>query len=285
MDALSAMTLKDAKHSRGAMSDILSEPVSVSTRERILEKAEHVFAQFGFDGASIRQIGLAAGVPVALLGYHFGSKEGLYRAVFDRRAPTVVEQRYAGLALAETEPDLDKRLELIVKALVLPMLHLRAHDKDPSFGRLMAHETTDPKSQSRGFIRDIFDPVARKVIGALASALPERSMQEINWAYQFMLGAMVFVMADTGRIARLSEGLCQPEDEASAVAHLVSFLTAGVRFGLSTKTNQTPSEPEKIKRNKSQKRTLQRKQGGMNDEIGDVSSKWRPGKSRRLPRR
>jgi AcrR family transcriptional regulator len=279
------MTFKDAKQSRAVATDVTREPVSVSTRERILEKAEHVFAQYGFDGASIRQIGLAAGVPVALLGYHFGSKEGLYRAVFDRRAPTVVEQRYAGLALAETEPDLDRRLELIIKALVLPMLHLRAHDKDPSFGRLMAHETTDPQSQSRGFIRDIFDPVARKVIGALASALPERSMQEINWAYQFMLGAMVFVMADTGRIARLSEGLCHPEDEASAVAHLVSFLTAGVRFGLPAKKNPTPSEPVKIRTNKSHKRTPQRKQGGMKDEIGDVSSKRWSGKSRRVPRR
>jgi AcrR family transcriptional regulator len=279
------MTFKDAKQSRAVATDVTREPVSVSTRERILEKAEHVFAQYGFDGASIRQIGLAAGVPVALLGYHFGSKEGLYRAVFDRRAPTVVEQRYAGLALAETEPDLDRRLELIIKALVLPMLHLRAHDKDPSFGRLMAHETTDPQSQSRGFIRDIFDPVARKVIGALASALPERSMQEINWAYQFMLGAMVFVMADTGRIARLSEGLCHPEDEASAVAHLVSFLTAGVRFGLPAKKNSTPSEPVKIRANKSHKRTPQRKQGGMKDEIGDVSSKRWSGKSRRVPRR
>ena len=46
-----------------------------------------------------------------------------------------------------------------------------------------------------------------------------------------MLGAMVFVMADTGRIVRLSEGLCRPDDEAAAVAHMVAFLTAGIRFG------------------------------------------------------
>ena len=46
-----------------------------------------------------------------------------------------------------------------------------------------------------------------------------------------MLGAMVFVMADTGRIVRLSEGLCRPDDEAAAIAHMVAFLTAGIRFG------------------------------------------------------
>jgi AcrR family transcriptional regulator len=225
------MALKDAKRARAA-ADRDGEAASPSARERILEKAEQLFAEYGFDGASIRQIGLAAGVPLALLGYHFGSKEGLYRAVFDRRVPTIVEQRFAGLALAEIEPDLDRRLELIVKALVVPMLRLRARDKDPSFGRLLAHETTDPNSQTRGIIRDLFDPVARKVLDALSSALPDRSARDINWAYQFMLGAMVFVMADTGRIARLSDGLCRPEDEASAVSYLVAFMTAGIRFGL-----------------------------------------------------
>jgi AcrR family transcriptional regulator len=279
------MTLKEAKRAHGAAIEGAGEPASSSTRERILEKAERLFAEFGFDGASIRQIALAAGVPMALLGYHFGSKEGVYRAVFDRRVPTIVEQRYAGLALAEMEPDLDRRLELVVKALVLPMLRLRARDKDPSFGRLLAHETTDPNSQSRGFIRDLFDPVARRVMDALASALPDRSMKDINWAYQFMLGAMVFVMADTGRIARLSNGLCRPEDEASAVAHLVPFLTAGIRFGLPAKPAARTRELAAAKAEKPHKRDRQQKQGGMSDAVGDVPKKRRPREGRRLPRR
>jgi hypothetical protein len=111
------------------------------------------------------------------------------------------------------------------------MLRLRARDKDPSWGRLLAHETTDPNSEARGIIRDLIDPIAHKLLEALSSALPDRSARDIRWAYQFMLGAMVFVMADTGRMARLSEGLCRPDDEAAAVAHMVAFLTAGIRFG------------------------------------------------------
>jgi AcrR family transcriptional regulator len=285
MAAQAPMTLKEAKRARGATADGPSELASIPTSERILEKAERVFAQSGFDGASIRQIALAADVPVALLGYHFGSKEGLYRAVFDRRAPTVVEQRLAGLAIAEMEPDLDRRLELIVKALVLPMLRLRAHDKDPSFGRLMAHETTDPKSQSRGFIRDIFDPVAYKVMEALASALPDRSAEDINWAYQFMLGAMVYVMADTGRIARLSDGLCRPEDEMSTVAYLVSFLTAGTRFGLPPKGLEQSRRTATAKAEKARKKNQRHEQGEKSDATGDVSTKRGTGKGRRLSRR
>lgn len=203
----------------------------VPAPERIVQEAERVFARFGYDGASMRQIAEAARVPVALVSYHFGSKDGLYRAVFDRRVPTIVEQRLAGLAIAMSEPDLDRRLELIVKALVMPMLRLRARDNDPSFGRLVAQETTDPNCELRRIIRDLIDPVARKLLEALASALPDRSTADINWAYQFMLGAMVLVMADTGRIARLSGGRCRPDDEHAAVAHMVAFLTAGIRFG------------------------------------------------------
>lgn len=229
------MAPKPTKEAIGVAAQANAEANALSARERILESAERLFADLGFDGTSIRQIAMAAGTPLALLGYYFGSKEGLYRALFDRRVPAVVEQRVAGLEAAANEPDLDRRLELIVRALVVPMLRLRAHDKDPSFGRLMAHETVHPNAQSRGIVHDLFDPVARKVMAALASALPDRSIEDINWAYHFMIGAMVFVMADTGRIARLSDGLCRPEDEAATVGYLVSFLTAGVRFGLPIK--------------------------------------------------
>jgi hypothetical protein len=46
-----------------------------------------------------------------------------------------------------------------------------------------------------------------------------------------MLGAMVHIMRDVGRLERLSGGLCRPDDEAEAVRHMVAFLTAGIRFG------------------------------------------------------
>jgi hypothetical protein len=180
---------------------------------------------------------------------------------FDRRVPTVVEQRLAGLAIAMSEPDLDRRLELVVKALVFPMLHLRAHDRDPSFGRVLAHETMDPSSEQRGFIRDMFDPIARAVVKALASALPERSKREIWWAYEFMLGAMVYVMGDAGRIERLSGGLCRPDDEEGAVRHMVAFLTAGLRHGAPSRRAVKSSQ----------------RKGGKTNATGDLSKRRRGG--------
>jgi AcrR family transcriptional regulator len=250
-----------------------------SARERILDEAQRVFARFGYDGASMRQIAEAAGVPVALVSYHFGSKDGLYRAVFYRRVPAIVEQRLAGLAIAMSEPDLDRRLELVVKALVMPMLRLRARDKDPSLGRLLAHESIDPNSEVRGIIRDLVDPVAHRLLAGLSSALPDRPAQDIGWAYQFMLGAMMFVMSDTGRIARLSNGRCHPDDEEAAIAHMVAFLTAGIRYGTparSSKSTKGEGGPQLQKKNK--------RTGRISNAIGDFSKGRRPAKGRRVSR-
>ena len=201
-----------------------------ATRMRILMAAEGEFADHGFDGATVRQIALRADVPVALVNYHFGNKEGLYRAIFEMRAPMIVDQRIAGLRLAEMEPDPERKVEMIVKAVLVPNLHMRSTEKNSSYARILAREVSDPKSHHRQVIAEFFDPIAYKVIEALQRAMPDRTVEEINWGYQAMLGVMVYTMADTGRISRLSGGLCDPEDEMTTSRHLVALMKAALLY-------------------------------------------------------
>lgn len=201
-----------------------------ATRARILQAAEVEFADHGFDGVSVRQIALRADVPVALINYHFGSKEGLYRAIFEMRASMIIDDRIAGLRLAGMEPDRDRKVEMIVKAVLVPNLHMRSQERNSAYSRILAREVSDPKSTSRGIIAEFFDPVAHKVMAALKEAMPEQSMEEINWGYQAMLGVMVYTMADTGRIARLSDGVCDPEDELATATHLVALMKAALLY-------------------------------------------------------
>ncbi|MDF2119400.1 CerR family C-terminal domain-containing protein [Roseiarcaceae bacterium H3SJ34-1] len=224
-------TLGRQKASAEERNELASGETEHPARARIISAAEVLFAELGFDGASIRQIALAAKVPLALVSYHFGSKEGLYRAIFELRAPSIVEQRKTGLLLADAEKDPERRLELVVKALLIPMLKLRREEKSARFGALLAREVSDPKSLDRGIIRDMFDPVARAFIQAMREVLPDRTNAEINWAYQVMIGAMVHVMGDAGRIVRLSDGACDPEDDQQTTVHIVSLLLAAVRHG------------------------------------------------------
>ncbi len=201
-----------------------------ATRMRILMAAEGEFADHGFDGATVRQIALRADIPVALVNYHFGNKEGLYRAIFEMRAPMIVDQRIAGLRLAEMEPDPERKVEMIVKAVLVPNLHMRSTEKNSSYARILAREVSDPKSHHRKVVAEFFDPIAYKVIEALQRAMPDRTVEEINWGYQAMLGVMVYTMADTGRISRLSGGLCDPEDEMTTSRHLVALMKAALLY-------------------------------------------------------
>lgn len=198
------------------------------TRSRILQAAEAEFADHGFDGATVRQIALRADVPVALVNYHFGNKEGLYRAIFEMRTPMIIDQRIAGLRLAEMEPDRERKVEMIVKAVLVPNLHMRSTEKNSSYARILAREVSDPKSLERKVIEEYLDPIAYKVMDALQKAMPDRSVEEINWSYQAMLGVMVYTMADMGRISRLSGGRCDPEDELATATHLVALMKAAL---------------------------------------------------------
>ena len=204
---------------------------AAATRARILAAAEAEFADHGFDGVSVRQIALRAEVPVALINYHYGSKEGLYRAIFEMRAPMIIDQRFAGLRLAEMEPDQERKVEMIVKAVLVPNLHMRSTEKNSSYARILAREVADPKSHQRKVIEEFFDPVAYRVTEALHKAMPDRTIEEIHWGYQAMLGVMVYTMADTGRISRLSAGRCDPEDEMATATHLVALMKAALLYG------------------------------------------------------
>ncbi len=201
-----------------------------STKEKILSAAESVFGKLGFDGATMRKIATQADVPVALINYHFGSKVGLYRAIFAKSTPAIYDQRLVGLQLARTEPDWEKRVELVVKALIVPMFGLRARQSNGAdFGRILARELTDPSAEGRGIFRETFDPIARMMIDAIAELFPDWTRAEVNWAYQTMLGAMMGVMIDNGRIARLSGGDADSDDHEAAALHVVTILTAGLK--------------------------------------------------------
>ncbi len=200
-----------------------------AARDRILKVAEQVFAEMGFDGASMRQIAQQADVPVALVSYHFKTKLNLYREVFLARHPATGAQRLAGLALAEMEDDPARRLELIVKAVLAPMLSLRRTEGNASFGVMLAREANDPKAGERGIIKEIFDPTARRTIELLRGALPHRSEAEIVWGFQVIIGTMLYVMADNGRTAHLSGGTADPNDVDATLRSLVPILLNGLK--------------------------------------------------------
>jgi AcrR family transcriptional regulator len=97
------------------------------TKERLLDAAERLFGERGFEGASMRAVTQEAGTSVSAANYHFGSKEALLRATLLRRVEPVNRRRIAWLDALEREAQgKPLPLERILEAFLRPLFEERA---------------------------------------------------------------------------------------------------------------------------------------------------------------
>jgi AcrR family transcriptional regulator len=200
-------------------------------KERLLDAAEQLFAQRGFHGVSLRDITEAAGVDVALVSYHFGSKRALFTAVFERRAEVLNRERLELLEeVRRTALPAAPQIEAIVNAFSYPLLERSARGGPgwKSYFALVAYVNNSPEFGPVMMTRH-FDPLVDKFIAVLREALPDCPLREIYWGYQFLTGALTLTFAETGRIDKLSGGLCRSSDLDSVQQRLVPYVAAGFR--------------------------------------------------------
>lgn len=199
-------------------------------RDLVLDAAEELFSQRGFYGVTVRQVAEMAGVDVALPNYYFDSKRGLFDAVFLRRAEVLNTQRSdcldAALSAAEAAGE---RIAVkdVLNAFITPVMEAQS-SHDPgwrNYCRLVAE--VNSSAVWAGMMTSHFDALIAKFIDALRLALPGVEDKDLYWAYHMLTGALTLTMADTGRIDRLSGGICLSGDAPDAYAHLVDFFTRG----------------------------------------------------------
>lgn len=202
-----------------------------STRERILDAAEKLFAAQGFHAVSVRDITTAAGVDVALVNYHFGGKHALFEDVFMRRAEVLNAERLRRLEMlvARAAPK-PPSIESIIDAFTHPLLDRSARG-GPGWKAYFALIAQVNNSTEFGglMMTRYFDPVVHAFIAALRSTMPECDERDIYWSYHFLSGALTLTFAETGRIDNLSQGLCRSSDLDSVHERLVPYVAAGFR--------------------------------------------------------
>ncbi len=198
------------------------------TRERILLTAERLFAEYGYDGVSIRQIGAAADAQIALINYHFGTKEMLYRAVFENRITPLSERRRIALAEALSGEAGAPTIEAVLDALARPWIEMHGTEEGRCYTRLIAREGTDPREAERGIVRDLLDPIAFEFLEAMEQVLPDHRRSDIHWAYHFFISTLQMILANPGRVERLSGGLLDHRSNDATVKRLVSFVSAAL---------------------------------------------------------
>ena len=196
-------------------------------RQRLLDAGEALFAERGWNGVSIRDIAAVAQVSLAALNYHFGEKEKLLAAIFAARARPIAAERVR--LLEALQADGRETLESVIEAFLRPALTVDSKFGGKAFVKLRARLATEPQAFSRRILADAFDQSGRQYLATLGRLLPELTPAELAWRFHFLLGAMVYTMADPGRIQSLTDGQCDPGDADAALFRLVPFLVAGFR--------------------------------------------------------
>ena len=208
-----------------------SASTNTSKRDRILDVAEQLFAEHGYDGVTIRQIASGAKVDVALASYHFGKKLDLFNAVFERRAEELNERRLE--ALRKVQSRTGKRgptVKQIIEAFLRP-LEIAQETGEPGWRNylaLVAYVNNSPYWGTR-MMSKMFDELVNEFIEALRGALPEASDEDIYWCYHNLSGALTLTFADTGRIDMLSGGVCHSSDFEKAYDRMIPFMAAGFK--------------------------------------------------------
>ena len=192
--------------------------------------------EHGFEATSLRQITAAAGVNLAAVNYHFGSKEELFQRVLTRRLDPMNQERVA--LLARFEHEVAPRVlspEKILAAMFIPALKLA---RDPERGgknflRLLGRAYADPAPFIRRFLSEQYAVMIARFKTAFGRALPHLPKKELSWRLHFVMGALSYTLAGTDAL-RLIAAL-NPRDSDNdeiLLRRLAPFLIAGLKAPL-----------------------------------------------------
>ncbi|TNE63633.1 MAG: TetR/AcrR family transcriptional regulator [Alphaproteobacteria bacterium] len=196
--------------------------------EQILDAAEYLFSQHGLYGVTLKDVAKRVGVHHTLLNYYFNDKKNLFDAVFARRAVVTSERRMKMLEEYDRATAGKPTVEGALRAFLDTDLDLYIEGGEGwrNYAALGAQVANTPEWGAETMDRH-FDPVVLKLIGLLRKALPGCSDVDIFWGYHFVTGALMLTLARTGRIDKLSGGLCRSEDFAAVKERMSTFMAAG----------------------------------------------------------
>jgi AcrR family transcriptional regulator len=208
-----------------------------STKLKILDAAELLFAQNGFSETSLRQITNKAEVNLASVNYHFGSKKELIQAVLERYLKMMVPgimDKLMTLKHSDSNPDLTQ----VLAAFIEPILALNHQKKDGTtiLLKLMGRGYTDAQGHLRWFIATNYGEVMQLFVGLIQQVHPTLTASDIFWRLHFTLGSIVFTMASSEALMDIaSNDFKEDMDIAGVIHHLIPFIAAGIAAPSSSK--------------------------------------------------
>jgi AcrR family transcriptional regulator len=195
--------------------------------EQILDAAEYLFSQNGLYGVTLRDVAKRVGIHTTLVHYYFNDKQHLFEEVFARRASVTSGRRMDALEQYEKEVGDKPTVEGALHAFLDTDLDLYYEGGEHwmNYAAFCARVSNTPEGAE---LMDIhFDPVVLKLVSILKRALPDHADEDIFWGYHFVTGALMNTLARTGRIDRLSGGVCRSDNFPEVKKRMARFMAAG----------------------------------------------------------
>ncbi len=200
------------------------------TVERILDSAEILFAERGFAETSLRTITSAAGVNLAAVNYHFGSKKALIQAVFVRFTDPLVDALHDRLHELEARGG-ESSLEELLGIVATTMLSVQGRDpsRTATFMRLLGLAYTQSQGHLRNYLKERYGRIYARFLDRLRHACNDLDDTAMFWNTHFALGAAVFTMSNYESLQAMLHNLTGGSSGIDDAIHrLVPFLAAGM---------------------------------------------------------
>jgi AcrR family transcriptional regulator len=195
--------------------------------EQILDAAEYLFSMNGLHGVTLRDVAQRVGVHTTLMHYYFDDKRSLFEAVFARRAAVTSGRRMEALERYAAEAGDHPTVEGALHAFLDTDLDLYIEGGAPWMNYAAFCARVSNTLEGAELMDVHFDPVVLKLVSILQRALPDTPREDIFWGYHFVTGSLMNTLARTGRIDRLSAGLCKSNDFEAVRERMAKFMAAG----------------------------------------------------------
>lgn len=206
-------------------------------KRKLLDAAEQLFADHGFEAVSVRDITQLAKTNVAAVNYHFGSRDALLGLVMMRYMVPVTEERMARLETIERKwPGKAAPLEEIIDAIVRPLVGQvkKSELSERLFYKLMGRIFSQQGDGLPAQIEDQLRQVIERFTRAFAKALPSVAAEDLTWRIHFLAGGMIHMLTHQDVLHRLSNGVSGTPTMEATLSRFIRFSAAGMRDGTET---------------------------------------------------
>lgn len=200
------------------------------TKNRIIDAAETLFAEQGFEQTTMRAITSIAGVNLASVNYHFGTKKSLMQAVLQRYLDVFAPQVESRLLTLQSE---EGNVEVVLMQLVEPLLAMDVVRPNGTsiFLRLLGRGYMESQGHLRKFIEARYGATLERFVTHTQSALPGISREDVFWRLHFAMGSFVFSVNAAGALSEIAQAdYNQSTDTQDMLLQLVSFVAAGLSY-------------------------------------------------------